>query len=152
MMMRFAGIIENGRLKLLDQMKFKNFISSKFKEGQKVSVVIQPERRIRSTGKKDEPGNQNGYYWAVIVRIAGEYCGYSDKEMHHAFGILFRLREGSPGMPMTMISTSEMTTTQFMEYCEQCRIWCAQQGLIVPDPKEFDYDKVAGAVEDYGKI
>src|SRR3990167_2944614 len=132
----FKGIVENGRLRLLDPEVFKDYIASFFKEKKEVSVWVKPKRKLRTTGKPDEASNQNGYYWVAVVRIPADHFGYTDKEMHDAFRYMF-LRKEEQGKPPTLGTTTVMNTQEFAEYVEKCRRWCAEQGLVIPNPGEI---------------
>lgn len=122
----FDAEIVSGRLTMRNTDGFRAYLATL--EGP-VRVTVGKRRKGRSD-------NQNRYYWGCVVKLAGDHFGYVSEEMHDAFKYLF-LRREEPGKPLTLGSTAKMSTGEFCEYVENCRRWCAEQGLIVPDPLTF---------------
>jgi len=89
--------------------------------------VIPPERTPRTN-------LQNRYYWVSVVGIPAEHFGYLPEEMHDAFKFLF-LRMHDEGKPETVRSTTTLTTKEFSDYVEKCAQWCAEQGILIPEPE-----------------
>ena len=94
-----------------------------------VEVVIRLPR-------KDRSNQQNKWYWACVVAIPAEHFGYLPEEMHEAYKLLF-LRLHEEGKPETVRSTATLSTVEFKEYTEKCQQWCAEQGIVIPDPNEI---------------
>ena len=87
--------------------------------------IITPEKTTR--------GNQaNKYYWVAVVGIPAAHFGYFPEEMHDAFKMMF-LRRHDEGKPETIKSTASLTTQKFSEYVNRCIMWCAHEGIIIPD-------------------
>lgn len=124
MLTSFQGEVVNGRLKVNNRKAFDDYIA---KLAGEVVVAVGNGRRRRSE-------DQNGYYWGVVIKLAGQHCGYHPEEMHDAFKMMF-LRRETPGAPPTILSTTSMSTVEFSEFVERCRAWCAEQGIVVPDPQ-----------------
>ena len=104
-----------------------------FKTGDKVCVTL-----AKSGEKQARSDLQNNYYWAVVVEITRQYCGYEKDEMHDAFGMMFRKMEPVRGFP-TIQSTKTMTTVEFEDYVETCRRFAATElGLYIPKPNEVE--------------
>ena len=124
-----VGKVLRGKIALNDQDRFDNFLKSL--EGQIVQVIVRKPKTKRTN-------QQNKWYWSCVVGIPAEHYGYLPEEMHEAYKFLF-LRKHEEGKPETVKSTTELSTKEFAEYCEQCRIWAAQQGFNIPSPDEVSY-------------
>lgn len=125
----FYATVEDGKLLFDSTELFRHQIRSF--EGKDVDVIVRKHR-------KDRTHRQNRYYWSVVVNIAAEHFGYLPEEMHDAYKMLF-LRMHEDGKPETTRSTTTMSTIEFNEYVEKCRQWCAEQGVVIPDPETVDY-------------
>jgi hypothetical protein len=95
-----------------------------------VDVVIRLPR-------KDRSNKQNRWYWLCVVGIPAEHFGYLPEEMHEAYKFMF-LKRDEEGKPLTVRSSASLSTVEFIEYTENCRQWAAEQGFIIPDPKEVE--------------
>lgn len=116
----------NGRLKMARRDDFEHYLQSL--DGD-VEIVVGKRRPKRS-----DP--QNGYYWAVVVKIPADHFGYYSDEMHDAFKLMFLRREGLRGPP-TIRSSAKLTKAEFGEYIDRCRMWCEEQGIRIPSPNEY---------------
>jgi len=125
----YVGKVLKGILRLNDQDRFDNFLKSL--ESQDVQVIVRRPRKSRTN-------QQNKWYWACVVGIPAEHYGYLAEEMHEAYKFMF-LRKHEEGKPETVRSSTELSTKEFAEYCEQCRIWAAEQGFNIPSPDEVSY-------------
>ena len=99
--------------------------------------IISPEKVQRTN-------QQNRWYWLCIVGIPAKDIGYTNEEMHEAYKYLFLQKRNERGeicSPMTVQSTSSLTTIEFTEYVEKCRQWAAQNGCVIPDPQEIFDEK-----------
>lgn len=104
---------------------------SRYKRSTIVGVIVKQYHKIRSI-------QQNKYYWAVIVAMLAEHCGYSDDEMHEALKDKF-LSIYDPETDLKKIgSTTELTTLEFIEYNERIKRWASEfHHLVIPDPKQI---------------
>ena len=120
-----------GVLVLDDPARFKRALIPH--SGKPVEVVV---RRIRV--RRTSP--QNRWYWGCVLALIGEFCGYTPEEAHAAMKWLFLRRPADVvGVPDTVRSTTDLTTVEFADYCEQVRRWAATElGLNIPDPHEVD--------------
>ena len=86
---------------------------------------------------KKRSGEQNNYYWGVIIEISRNFFGYTPEEMHEAFKVKF-LQTGDPNIPTTKSTASKEFSTKDAEiYYEQIRIFMASEyACIIPLPKE----------------
>ena len=50
------------------------------------------------------------------------------------------LRKHTEGKPETVRSTVSLTTVEFSSYVEKCRQFCAEEGIVIPDPGEIDLE------------
>lgn len=127
MTLAFDAVARGGRLSMRNAALFSEYLLAV--EGD-VRVTVGRRKRGRTNP-------QNGWYWAAVVAIPARHFGYTPVEMHEAFKYMF-LRREEPGKPVTVGSTTPMTTAEFSEYAERCRQWCAEQGMLIPDPGEYE--------------
>lgn len=102
-------------------------------------IDIKPRRSTRSL-------KQNAWYWACLVQPFYEFLKEQDYEIteNDAHEILRMRFVGNKTIPNKKtgevlvehrISTTELTTEQFSDYCEKCRDFLAQYiKYIAPDP------------------
>ena len=79
-----------------------------------------------------------------------EHTGFTPDEMHGVFGALFRkeIRTTKAGKPYEIIrSTTTMTTKEFADYVEKCRMFAAHEGVIIPDPGPESIEEPAPFIE-----
>lgn len=100
-------------------------------EGQEVEVTIQKYRKTRT-------GEQNRYYWGVVVKLIAEHCGYEPEEAHDAMRLKF-LQSHGDGIMLTIRSTTSLDTKEMTEYIEQCRRLGAEMGVQIPSPGEVEF-------------
>lgn len=124
----FLGDVEKGKLVLQRPDRFDCYLLTL--SGKAVEVIV-------STIKKDRTKRQNRWYWSCVIGIPAEHYGYLPEEMHEAYKWMF-LRQHGEGKPETVKSTATLSTIEFTEYIEKCRQWAAEQGFIIPDPKEVE--------------
>lgn len=124
----FNGIVAQGKLTLDAPQRFKALLP--IFEGKKVVVSVGFKKKHRSNP-------QNRWYWSCVVKIPADHFGYYPDEMHEAFKIMF-LKKHEEGKPETVKSTTSLSVSEFSEYVERCRQWCAEQGIVIPDPNSVD--------------
>lgn len=112
-------------------------IVSLFNKGGDVfwEVTIRIHRANRSK-------QQNAYYW-VIMKLIGDYFGYTDEEMHEYFKGEFLSPKESlvMGTEVTIYpTTTKLNTKEFNEYLEHINQLCAEQGFAVPPPIVYGYE------------
>lgn len=105
-------------------------------------IEIQPRRKLRSH-------EANRYYWGFVVAPFAEFlseqdvCRVSSEEAH----VILKVKILGPVVianPLTgevvgevPANTHDMTTAQFHDYVERCRVWLADFfGIITLDPNE----------------
>lgn len=133
----FIALIQNRKIKLEKPKEFLHWIEQF--EGKLVEIHVKRKTKKRTTGKHDELGNQNGWYWGCILPICAKELGYTNNEMHEIFTNEYApyrsVKYGNKFIKVS-IRTSEMNTVQFAEYCETIRMAMAELGIIIPDPYE----------------
>ena len=85
-------------------------------------------------------GQQNKYYWAVVVGEIAKHTGHDPEQIHELlkFNLSpkwhFQAGMVGGGVPT---STTRLDTLQFVEYTERCRMWANEfLGLQIPLPGE----------------
>jgi hypothetical protein len=113
-----------------------------FQKGEKMLVTVKKYRKPRSTGKEWETGNQNGYYWSVVLPIISEWSGHTVDELHEIYKAMFcpkkRYKMKNGREVVINVGTSELNTVEFTEYVERIRAEVAQDGVVIPDPQKLD--------------
>jgi hypothetical protein len=124
----FHGRVLGGKLCLERKEEFGARVRSL--EGKPVDLVLRQHRRSRS-------GQQNRYYWGVVLAIFGASVGYSAEELHEALKHKF-LRD-HPESPIPRVrSTTDLNTKEFSEFVEKVRKLAAEMGCPIPSPGEAD--------------
>jgi len=119
----FCGVIQGGKLHLERREDFDAHAARL--EGCAVDLRLSKHRNVRSI-------SQNAYYWAVVIPLLAEHCGYEDEEMHAA--LKWRFLQKHEGPLPTVKSTAGLDTRDFAEYIEQCRRLGAEMGVQIPSP------------------
>lgn len=139
---RFWFVIEHdGKLKMTSTAEYTRYKNSILKPGDHGFITIQKRTRIRSTGAPGEDGNQNGYYWGVILPMLVEECA-PDLTAEYFHEICRGMFAGTMEVSSTRIgshriprSTSTMTPAEFSDYIEKIRAFFgAEYGIVFPDP------------------
>jgi hypothetical protein len=125
---KFTVRIEQGKMGFEDRESFNKYLYSLM--GIYELIIRKP--------KKSRSGQQNKYYWGVVIPLASDYFGYDHNEMHEAFKFLF-LRKEEQGKPLTVGSTAKLTTKEFVEYIDKIIIWLAtEHGVLTPAPNQVE--------------
>ncbi len=133
----FRGTVKNGKLPRLTT---EGIVAALRKlEGCTAEVTVKKWVKRRS-------GNQNRYYWSVVVRMVTEMFreagNYVDDEEVHEF---LKLRVGKLSQNVvdphgevykTLGSTTKLSTTEFEAYMMKIKAWAAEFGLQIPEPNE----------------
>jgi hypothetical protein len=98
------------------------------REGKPVEVVVQSPKKHRS-------GNQNRYYWGIVIDIISGATGFTPQEAHDAMRVKF-LTDMEGELPRVK-STTELSTVQFMDYVAQIQQFGAEYlEVYIPEPDE----------------
>lgn len=125
------GKVEKGKFVPDDVKTFK--MAFYVLEGKEAEITLAKRQKSRS-------GNQNRYYWGVVVSLLSEYIGeYNEDETHEAMKMQF-LKVHHEKLPDTCKSTANLTTAEFEDYIEKIRIWAGSfLGFYIPTPNEVEY-------------
>jgi hypothetical protein len=129
----FYGNVKNGRLQLMDKVKF-DFVLSKL--GGMVELAISRVTKQRSLA-------QNRYYWGVIVKAVSDEMGVIPDVAHGIMAsIWLKIGTEYKGRRYEFArSTTTLSTKDFKEYCENCRMWAAEElNINIPAEGELDLD------------
>jgi len=132
----FDATVKNGKVIFHNLELLNGYLISL--EKKEVEVVIRKKKKHRTNP-------QNAYYWACVVGnpnekgSPAEHFGYTAEELHEAYKFMF-LRKHAEGKPDTVRSTKDVSTVEFSAYVEQCRQFCAEEGIYIPDPNEVDLE------------
>ena len=124
----FLASVKSGKLNFDNTSQFKDYLFSL--NDKRVEVIVRLPR-------KDRTSRQNSWYWSCVVGIPAEHFGYLPEEMHEAYKFMFLKRE-EQGKPLTVRSTTTLSTLEFTTFIENCRQWASTQGLIIPDPASVE--------------
>jgi hypothetical protein len=85
-------------------------------------------------------GQQNKAYFKLIVETLAKECNTNKDAMHKALAgefLGFDIVEMPGGNVISVPkSTQELTTIEFINYVEKIQRYAAENGLVLPDPKE----------------
>lgn len=90
---------------------------------------------------ENRSGNQNRYYWGVVIQMFSEYSGFFPDEVHELLKNKFLKYDKAfkdTGESVTISrSTTDLDTWEFEQYLEQCRIYAATVlEIVIPLPNE----------------
>lgn len=119
------------------------YLDNNYKPGDRIWIYSKKYYKPRSTGEIDpktgeKRGNQNGYYWTVIVADIAAYTGMTPHEVHEELKAICNPVPSRLNPERTVGgSTQNMNTLEFEEYAEKCRIWAQDYlELKIPLPNE----------------
>lgn len=98
-------------------------------EGKRVEVTIG-----RVTTKRS--GEQNKYYWGVVIAILSQHTGYTPEEMHDALRVKFLSETGQHSGLVITRSTTTLTKEEVAQYIEKIQKLGAELGCYIPDADE----------------
>ena len=103
------------------------------------------EKRVEVTVEKvahPRTGQQNKYYWAVVVGEIAKHTGHDPEQVHELLKQMFSPKWSMPVGDSLMArrfptSTTRLDTIAFVEYTEKCRMWANEfLGLQIALPGE----------------
>jgi len=129
--------IKQGRLEFKQRSSFLTDVE-KLRDGEYI-VTVERARRKRSI-------DQNRYYWGVVVPLVKEGLtdiGYrlTTEAVHEflkgQFNIVEIVNEKSGEIMKSIGSTTEMSTSQMMDYFSKIKEWASEYlSVYIPDPNE----------------
>ena len=88
---------------------------------------------------KSRSGNQNRYYWGVVIDLLSKETGYEPEEMHEAMKMQF-LKDHNETRFQVAKGTSGLTTAEFEDYMSKIRRWASQYlTLYIAEPNEIEF-------------
>lgn len=140
MKIRFFGrVTDEGELYIIHEGRFKSELKSLI--GKEIEGEIKTKRKHRTL-------SQNAYYHGVVCGMIqnelkdkwGE-IGISKQEVHELLKVECNFKElvnEDTGQFVTIpVSTSVLSTVEFIEYIEKCRQWAVTWlNLDIPEPNE----------------
>lgn len=136
----FLGTIREGKLFLDKSDQFRQHLAT-FPNEKRVEVTVEKITHPRT-------GQQNRYYWGVIVAEIAKHTGHDPEQVHELLKHMHSpkwhfLHDDSKGhvewkqQDAIPTSTTRLDTIQFVEYTEKCRMWANEfLGLQIPLPSE----------------
>ena len=123
---------------------WEKFLDNTLKVGQRITIVLKPYYKPRTTGsdkdKEDGKGNQNGYYWAVVLPILAEHFGLELWQMHEEVKLYF-LPMASKINPNRLIggSTQNLNRLEWEDLMTRIRTWAqTEYDVTIPLPREVE--------------
>ena len=134
----FNAILDETGLKYMEPIKMQRYLQTLAgKRPIKVNITIEKQYKRRSTGKPTDTGNQNGYYWKVVIPMLSDHFGYDPDEMHHAIKTKFLRIGGTDELPKVK-SSAKLTTIEFEDLMEEIRIWAlAEFNILIPTIDDY---------------
>lgn len=138
----YFGKVQDGSLKIQNQTALK--LDLKSLEGKELEIKITKKKKRRSNP-------QNSYYWAVVVPVVKEGlidAGFqrdvfsNTNAVHELLKSMFcpkvEVVNKETGEVLELPpTTTNLTTTNMMEYFEDIRQWGAEYlGINIPEPNE----------------
>jgi hypothetical protein len=107
-------------------------------EGKEINITIEKAKKQRSNC-------QNAYYWGIVIVILKSCLkstgnNLSDNDVHDLLRLKFlketiSIKEETGEVIERVKSTTELTTTQFMDYIAEIQQFSAEYfDVIIPDP------------------
>lgn len=120
---------------------WQTYLNANYQPGDRIWIYSKRYRKQRSTGADPKRGNQNGYYWAVVVADIAAHTGHTPQEIHTELKAMFNPVPSLLSPEITKPgSTQNLDTLEFEEYLERIRVWAADPhdglGLTIPLPNE----------------
>lgn len=110
--------------------------------GKQITVTFSKLKKIRSN-------NQNSFYWGVVLPLVQNGLLEATGELRSSENIHYRIllpllaptvdliNKDTGEIITEKLTSSEMTTTQFMEYILEIQKWAAEfLGINIPNPNE----------------
>jgi hypothetical protein len=131
----FGKVNENGQLAIIHRKQFDSDL--KHFAGKDVTIVVERKKKQRSL-------SQNAFHFAVVIPLLkdafyNEGSIYTNVQVHEILkGLFLKVDEpiGNDGLFVTRIkSSTELTTSQWMDFNTQITIWAAEFfKVVIPAP------------------
>jgi hypothetical protein len=137
MIKAYGHITDDGALKINERSTFLKLLQPL--KGREIELTIKKRSKKRS-------GDQNAYYWGVVVHLVSEALidlgnEITPDEAHEFLKANFNYTEitnEQTGEVMKIPrSTSDLTTEEFTDYIEKVAKWAAEWlNITIPEPNE----------------
>lgn len=138
---KFEFLIQKSKLVYRTPDIISQWIRSVFKEGDHGFASFTRPRKPRTTGAPGEQGNQNGYYWAVVLPVISNETGHTSDDLHEIYKSKFSpkrvVRDIDGREHVVPMSTSAMSTNEFTEYLDRIMAHAAEYGISIPPPEKI---------------
>lgn len=136
----------NGHLKFVPDHAdyYQKYMDNNTKPGQRYTFALLPYRKPRTTGSAanlgEGKGNQNGYYWSVVIPLLAEQLGLELWQVHEELKLKFlpTVSKLNPGKVIGG-TTQKLDRTQWEDLMERIRVWAITDDTInvkIPLPNE----------------
>lgn len=157
---QFYGTIKhvNGHNKfsLDNPIYWEKYLDTSLKVGQRITIALKPYYKPRTTGSaqdiEDGKGNQNGYYWKVVLPIVAEELGLDIMDAHKEIQLYF-LPKPSRLDPNKIIggSTQPLNRLEWEDLMQRIRVYfLVEKQITIPLPNEVidDEDEESAPIVD----
>jgi hypothetical protein len=105
------------------------------------SLKPVPYRVELKIDRENRSGNQNKYYWGVVIKTLSDETGFTPEEMHEVLKRKFlkynKVLPNGEQVGITM-STTDLDTKEFEEYMEEVRRFAIQElDILILLPNEI---------------
>lgn len=138
----FTATIEEREGRLRAQLDYpgdwQTYLNANYQPGDRIFIYSKKYYKRRSTGDDPERGNQNGYYWHVVLADIAAHTGHTPQEIHEEMKLLHNPVASTFSPDVTKPgSTQTLRTLEFEDYLERIRVWALQElELKIPLPNE----------------
>ena len=137
MVIKYNGKVTDKGLHIYNRSAFDQDI--KLFHSKEVTIKIERKKKSRSL-------DQNAFLHGVVIPMAREAfleVGYrysideTKTDLKRMFAVYEKVNEQTGELREYIKATSEMTTTEMMDFIAQVQQWAAEfAGVVIPDPKE----------------
>ena len=137
MVIKYNGKVTDKGLHIYNRTAFDQDI--KLFHSKEVTIKIERKKKSRSI-------DQNAFLHGVVIPMAREAfleVGYrysideTKTDLKRMFAVYEKVNEQTGELREYIKATSEMTTTEMMDFIAQAQQWAAEfAGVVIPDPKE----------------
>lgn len=128
----FAKVSPSGEWEGVPKKKLRQEVARLF-GGQSIEIIIHRKKKHRSV-------QQNRYYWMAVTMLS-DHTGFTKDEMAAILKQKFlkttKVNEDSGAVYEYVKSTTELTTTEFMDYVADIQRFASEEfDIFIPDPGE----------------
>lgn len=128
----YAKVSDTGAWEGLPRRKMQQEVRRLF-GGQSIEIIIHRKKKHRSV-------QQNRYYWMAVTMLS-DHTGFTKDEMHSVLKTKFlkteKVNENTGVIYEYVKSTTELTTTEFMDYVADIQRFASEEfDIFIPDPGE----------------